>query len=241
MTTFLLIPGLVCDGHVWQATQTALTQAGCKAAIADVTTQSSITEMATSLLERHSGPLVPVGHSMGGRVAMEMARIAPERIAALALLNTGMHPVQPGEDVKRQVMIDLAHDQGMLGLAEKWLPGMMAKGIVPDPAVMQGLTDMVIRMTPQIHERQMRALLGRPDAALTIGSFDGPMLLIVGRQDQWSPISQHEDIERLCPHADLRIIENAGHFAPVEQPQDTAQTISQWAQGLTRSAQTKVS
>lgn len=227
MTTALLIPGLVCDGHVWNATAEAL--APLPVAVADVTTQPTIPAMAADLLAQHPGPLVLIGHSMGGRVAMEMAHQAPDRIRAMALLNTGIHPKKNGEEIKRQQMIDLAHQQGMSGLAKAWLPGMMAQGRTPDPGVMAGLRAMVCRMTPQIHERQIRALIARPDAAATVGAFTGPMLLMTGRQDVWSPIAQHEEIARLCPQARLEIIEDAGHFAPVEQAGTVAALLAGWA------------
>ena len=241
MTTFLLIPGLVCDGHVWTATEAALKDQGLPVTVADVNTQDSITAMAQSLLDRHTGDLVPVGHSMGGRVAMEMARIAPERLQAVALLNTGMHTLKPGEVDKREAVIALANEKGMAALADAWLPGMMAEGITPDPAEMDGLRQMVLRMTPEIHERQIRALIARPDAGATIGQFTAPMLLITGRQDIFSPISQHEDIKALCPQAELHIIENAGHFAPVEQAAETASIIANWAQSLASQLKRKAS
>lgn len=228
MTTCLLVPGLVCDGHVWQGVCEVMP----RAVVADVTQAETIPAMAADLLARHPGRLVVVGHSMGGRVAMEMAAQAPGRIAGLALLNTGMAPRAPGEEVKRQAMIDLAQTRGMAALAEAWLPGMMAAGITPDPAVMAGLTAMVCRMTPDIHARQMRALLARPDARQTLGAYAGPMLLMTGRQDIWSPIAQHQDIAALCPQAELEIIENAGHFAPVEQPRAVARRLAAWAQPL---------
>lgn len=230
MTTVLLIPGLVCDGHVWVATAEALAPASVT--VADVTTQPTIPAMAADLLAQHPGPLVLIGHSMGGRVAMEMAHQAPDRIHAMALLNIGIHPRKDGEEIKRQQMIDLAHQQGMAALAEAWLPGMMAQGRAPDPGVMAGLRAMVCRMTPQIHERQIRALIARPDAGATVGAFTGPMLLITGRQDIWSPIAQHEEIARLCPQARLEVIEDAGHFAPVEQPEATARLLAAWARPL---------
>lgn len=230
MTTILLIPGLICDGHVWAATTAAL--APLRPVVADLTTQPTITAMAADLLERHPGPLVLAGHSMGGRVAMEMARLAPARIRAMALLNTGLHPRRPGEEDKRQAMIDLANAHGMAHLAAAWLPGMLAEGLVPDPQVMDGLTRMVLRMTPRIHERQMRALLDRPDAAAALPQFTGPMLLIAAHQDRWSPVAQHEEIARLCPQARLEIVDRAGHFAPVEQPETVALLLADWARPL---------
>ena len=230
MTQILLIPGLVCDGHVWQATHAALQPLPVQ--VADVTTQPTITVMATDLLDQHPGPLVLMGHSMGGRVAMEMARLAPERIRAMALLNTGMNPQGDGELPKREAMIALCNTQGMAALADAWLPGMMAAGLDPNPAVLDGLRAMVCRMTPQIHERQMRALLARPDARLSMPTYRRPLMLMTGRQDIWSPIAQHQDIAALCPQACLEIIEDAGHFAPVEQPAAVAKVLVDWVRDV---------
>ncbi|MDA0187459.1 MAG: alpha/beta fold hydrolase [Proteobacteria bacterium] len=226
MTRILLIPGLICDGHVWQGCLAAL--AGHDVAVADLGVATDITAMAEQLLATHSGDLIVVGHSMGGRVAMEMARIAPARLRALALLNTGLAPLKAGELPKREAMIAFAHEQGMAALADHWLPGMMAAGIPPDPEVMAGLRAMVGRMTPDQHERHIRALIARPDASLWIGAWQGPLLLMTGRQDIWSPIAQHEEIAALCPQARLEIIEEAGHFAPVEQPAAVGALISAW-------------
>lgn len=232
MPTVLLIPGLVSDDFVWSGVLAALRDI-LPTVVADVTSQTSIPQMASELLAQNAGRLILVGHSMGGRVAMEMARMAPGRIAGLALLNTGMHPKRDGEETKRQAMIDLAHQQGMSALAAQWLPGMMNSQSVPDPDMMAALTEMVCRMTPEIHERQLRALLSRPDAAASL-TYRGPMLLITGRQDVWSPIAQHQDIARLCPQARLEIVENAGHFAPVEQSETVAKLAADWAGQVAR-------
>lgn len=239
MAKILLIPGLICDAHVWQGCLQAL--AGHDVAVADLGRQADITAMAEQLLATHPGALIVVGHSMGGRVAMEMARIAPARLRALALLNTGLAPLKPGELPKREAMIAFAHEQGMAALADHWLPGMMAAGIPPDPVVMAGLRAMVCRMTPDQHERHIRALIARPDASLRIGAWQGPLLLITGRQDIWSPIAQHEQIARLCPQARLEIIEEAGHFAPVEQPAAVADRIASWVREITPHVQETLS
>lgn len=235
MTRILMIPGLICDGHVWHGCLAAL--AGHDVAVADLGVAADITAMAEHLLATHSGDLIVVGHSMGGRVAMEMARIAPARLRGLGLLNTGMAPLKEGELPKRAAIIALAHEQGMAALADHWLPGMMAAGIPPDPAVMAGLRAMVCRMTPDQHERHIRALIARPDASLSIGAWRGPMLLMTGRQDIWSPIAQHEEIARHCPQARLEIIEEAGHFAPVEQPAAVAGLITAWVHEITPKVQ----
>lgn len=223
MTT-LLIPGLLCDRFVWEPVLARM-----DAEVADLTSQAGITAMARHCLDRYSGKLRVAGHSMGGRVAMEMARLAPGRIDRLALLDTGMHPLREGEHEKREEIIAFANTNGMEALAARWLPPMVH---APNrtPALMAGLTAMVLRMDEGIHERQIRALIGRPDASLHIGEITCPVLLIAGSEDSWSPPAQHEDIRALVPHAKLVIVEGAGHFAPVEKPEEVAGVLCDFLQ-----------
>lgn len=228
MADVLLLPGLLCDRHVWEPAIAALAPHGT-VAVGDLSTQDDLTAMADDMLQAYPGPLMVAGHSMGGRVAMEMARLAPERVVRMALLDTGIHPRRPGEEAKRQAMIDLAHREGMARLAEVWLPPMVHPDRHGDAGLMGALTAMVLRMDADLHERQMRALLNRPDAAVTLGAYRGPVALMVGRQDAWSPVSQHEDIARILRQARLTVIEDAGHFAPVERPEPVARALVAWA------------
>jgi pimeloyl-ACP methyl ester carboxylesterase len=226
MTTLVLIPGLISDHIVWQPVADAM--AGkINLHQADLSRGDSITGMAESLLERTDGPLIAIGHSMGGRIAMDMARIAPDRLRGLVLANTGHHPKREGEEIKRQSMIDLAH-QGMDRLADQWLPQMLDPARVADAGIMLELRAMVLRADAAMHERQIRALIGRPNASAYLNTIDCPVLLIVGRQDGWSPIVQHEEIAASVKDAELVVIENAGHFAPVERPQDVTAAITRW-------------
>lgn len=217
MTQVLLIPGLLCDRFCWEAVLARL-----DAAVADLSTQDDLTRMAQDLLDRHPGPLRVAGHSMGARVALEMARLAPGRVEKLALLDTGIHPLREGEREKRAEIVRYAHEHGMQALAERWLPPMVWQGNQTDAALMAGLTAMVLRMDADLHERQIAALVNRPDASAYLPQIACPVLLMVGRQDQWSPLAQHEDMLRLLPDARLEIIEEAGHFAPVERPEAVA-------------------
>lgn len=226
MTTLVLIPGLVSDRIVWQPLAEAL--AGVmRVHHADLTQSDSITAMARGLLAAVSGRLIVVGHSMGGRVAMEMAHLAPDRVRGLVLANTGHHPKRAGEEIKRQHMINLGHG-GMEPLADAWLPPMVDPARAGDRVLMAKLRAMVLRADADIHERQIRALLGRPDATKYLKTIACPVLLIVGRQDSWSPVSQHQEIAAAVPDAELVVIDNAGHFAPVERPQEVGDAITAW-------------
>lgn len=226
MTALVLIPGLVSDRIVWEPLAEA---AAGRFPVhhGDVSTQSSITQMATDLLAAVEGPVIAVGHSMGGRVAMEMARIAPERVKGLVLANTGHHPKREGEEIKRQAMIDLAHES-MDRLIAEWLPPMLDPARVSDAALMAELKAMVLRAGPDVHERQIRALVGRPNASAYLRDITCPVLLVTARQDSWSPIAQHEEIGAAVKESELVVIEDAGHFAPAERPAETTAAIIDW-------------
>lgn len=224
--TIVWVPGLLSDRFAWQAVADLVGDARASW-FADVTAGGSITDMARSFLGAVEGPVIPVGHSMGGRIALEMARLAPERVVGLVLANTGYRPKREGEEVKRREMVDLGHES-MERLADVWLPPMLDPARVTDAELVADLRAMVLRADADIHERQIRALVERPDAGAHLGEITCPVLLITGRQDGWSPIAQHREIAEAVGDAELVVIENAGHFAPVERPEDVAATIASW-------------
>ncbi len=226
MTTLVLVPGLLSDDIVWQPLADAV--AGRMPVYqADLSGGNSISGMARGLLDKVPGDLIVVGHSMGGRVAMEMAHIAPERIKGLVLANTGHGPKREGEEVKRQAMIDLG-SESMENLADRWLPPMVDERRVGDKDLMARLRAMVLRANAEIHEGHIRALVGRPNATAYLKDIDCPILLLVGRQDRWSPIAQHEEIKADTKNSELVVIEDAGHFAPVERPEDVVTAVTDW-------------
>ena len=221
MSQTLLISGLLCDATVWRPLLECI-----DGKVADFSTQDNLTTMARDCLRKHSGHLKIAGHSMGARVAMEMARLAPERVEKLALLDTGIHPLRDGEPAKRAEIVHFAHENGMAALTNRWLPGMVYAPNQSNEALMTKLKNMVLRATPDLHARQIKALVDRPDASAYLAQIECPVLLIVGQEDQWSPVSQHEDMLKLLPNARLEIIADAGHFAPIEQPESVARLLA---------------
>ena len=138
----VLLPGLLCDASVWRSQFAALRE-HADVAVADFSQLDSVEDMARAALALREGPLVAIGHSMGARVALEMIRAAPDRITRLALLDTGVHPRREGEEANRQILVDLAFEQGMGALADRWLPPMVHEDRVRDPLLMEPLKAMV--------------------------------------------------------------------------------------------------
>lgn len=222
--------GLLSDARVWSPAAEVLP--GTIFAFPGFDTLSA---MAARVLADTEGPLVLIGHSMGGRVALEVVRQAPARIAGLVLANTGVHPRAEGEAAGRQRMIDIARTQGMAALAEAWLPPMM--GATPErvAALMPTLRAMVEAYPLDAYLGQIAALLGRADAGPVLAGYAGPVLLLSADHDRWSPPAQHEAMHALAPQATIRILPAAGHMLPIEAPEAVVAELRQWlsANGLT--------
>ena len=226
-TTLCLLPGLLCDATVWEPQAAALAARG-EVHVADLWGLNSFPAMAEKVLAETSGPLAVVGHSMGARVAFEMWRLQPERVERLALLSTGFHPPGPNEEPKRMALVKLGYDQGMAAVADRWLPPMVHPDRVHDEALMAPLRAMVCRATPEIFEGQQRAGLSRPDAGPYLDQIACPTLILVGLQDGWSPVSQHEEMARRIKGSRLAPVEHSGHMVTVEQPEAVNAALLEW-------------
>lgn len=225
--TILLLPGLLCDASVWTAQVEAL-RPHAHVLVADFSQHDSLEAMARSALATVEGPIIAVGHSMGARVAMEMVHLAPERIVKLALIDTGIDSRREGEEAKRQVLVDLAYAEGMGALAGRWLPPMVHADRIDDQALLAPMKAMVMRATPEQHRRQIQALLNRPNLLPRLADVPCPTLVMVGRQDRWSPLAQHEEMAARIPNAELVVIEDSGHMTLLEQPEQVSNALLRW-------------
>jgi pimeloyl-ACP methyl ester carboxylesterase len=138
------------------------------------------------------------GHSMGARVALEALRQAPRRIERLALFDTGLDPLAAGPE----------GDRGAPVFGE--------------------ILAMIERKSPMVFARQISALLGRPDARAVFASSTCPTLIGCGRQDAWSPLARHQQMQRLLPASRLVVIEDSGHMSPMEQPTAVTRALLEW-------------
>ena len=225
--SLLLLPGLLCDDFVWQAPVRDLDWPRV-VAVAGYGGASSIGKMAGGVLGSAPERFALAGHSMGGRVALEVLRRAPDRVDRIALLDTGVHPRQAGERAKRMALLALGREQGIEALVDAWLPPMVHAQRRGDDAFMRPLREMCIKAGLQQFEDQVTALLDRPDARPQLRDINCPALVAVGRQDEWSPPDQHETIAAAIPHARLVVFEESGHMSPVEAPDAVTAALQTW-------------
>ena len=222
-----MLPGLLCDETVFKPQTEGLSDA-IDVRVPRFLGFDSLTDMARHVLEIGPARFSIAGFSMGGRVAFEIMRLAPERIERFCAFDTGAGPKAEGEDAKRQAVIDLAWREGMGALAAAWLPPMLHPRRRADAAFMEPLTAMVLRATPELHERQIRALVNRRDARPVLPTIACPALIACGREDEWSPVAQHEQMAAAIPGAQLEVFDDCGHFLPVEQPEAFNRALRAW-------------
>lgn len=228
MKTIYLLCGLLCDDVVWQAQARALA-ADYDVRVVSFPNQDSLGAMAEHVLAGAPETFALAGHSMGGRVALEVYRCAPGRVERLALLDTGYEAPLPGEADKRAVLVDQALAEGIDSIAAAWGLPMLAPTRRDDPVLVKDVFDMVGRMSGAIYAAQTRALLARPDAADVLARVDCPALVLCGRQDGWSPPERHERMAGLMPRPPLlRLVDDCGHMAMMERPAAVLAALHEW-------------
>jgi pimeloyl-ACP methyl ester carboxylesterase len=225
--TICLLSGLLCDDTVW-ATQVDALRQRHDVKVMHFAGFNSIGAMAAHVLANTPERFLLAGHSMGGRVALEVYRQAPERVQKLALLDTGYGPAAADEPEKRGMLVRKALAEGIASIAETWARPMIAPCNLADGALLERILNMVGRMSGEIYARQTQALLTRPDATPVLSKIHCPTLLLCGKQDTWSPPARHEYMAASIPGSKLRLIDDCGHMSTMEQPGEVLASLEEW-------------
>jgi pimeloyl-ACP methyl ester carboxylesterase len=228
----LLVPGLMCDRAVWDPLIPALGRPDA-CIVVDHGDADSLPAMARRLLDGAPPRFALAGHSMGGRVALEVMRQAPARVSRLALLDTGYRERVAGatgeaEAQQRGQLLAIARSQGVRAMASTWAQGMVHPDRLGDAVLIESIVAMFERKTADIFAAQVAALLGRPDAAGVLGSIHVPSLVLCGRQDGWAPVAQHQEIVERITDAVFEVIDDAGHMCTMEKPAAVAAALRRW-------------
>ncbi len=232
MTSLVLLPGLSCDAAVWTHTRAAFAPRA-DAHIADYGALDSLPAMARHVLDTVNGDIAIAGHSMGGRVALEMFRVAPERIRGIALLDTGTQALAAGEAGEREVagrheLVGIAQRDGMAAMAERWVQGMVWKPRLADKPLIDGIIAMFARGSAEIFAAQIRALIARPDAGELLPRIACPTLVLCGEDDSWAPAARHREMAQRIPGATLVLVPDCGHMCTLERPEAVTQALLDW-------------
>jgi pimeloyl-ACP methyl ester carboxylesterase len=226
-TDLVLLPGLLCDRALWQAQIDDLSDIA-EPRVADLSHDDSMTAMAQRVLAKAPEHFALAGLSMGGYVAQEIMRQAPERVSRLALLDTAARADTEEQIARRRGLIELAEKGEFKGVTPRLLPLFLHPNRLGDEALVGAVMAMTERVGKDAFLRQQRAIMGRPDSRPSLPAIKCPTLVLCGRQDQLTPLELHEEIAGLIRGARLEIVEECGHLSTMERPWEASVLLRQW-------------
>ncbi|SCX74657.1 alpha/beta fold hydrolase [Variovorax sp. EL159] len=228
MPNLVLLPGLACDERLWEAQLPALPSVFQPRVSNAQTRNDSIEGMAAAVLREHDGPLVLCGASMGGMVAMEAARQAPERIAGLALLGTSARPETPDMFALREGAIEYFERGELRDVIEPNVYFAFHPTQAADPVLVQRYLDIVLGAGAAQLISQNRAVTRRPDARLHLPSLRAPVLLMCGDDDRLAPPECTREMAALLPQAEVVWVPQCGHMLTMEKPDLVNAALNGW-------------
>lgn len=225
----LLLPGLICDSRIYAPQLAAFADARAVNGYGLADDLRAMARIALDFADAEGAETFDLlGHSMGGRVALEVFRIAPERVRRFALVSSGVHSLREGEADKRAVLSAVGHNHGFETLVDTWLKPMVAEPNRSKPDIYQPLRQMCLDAGQDVFDAQIRALLGRPEQQSLLPQIACPALVMTGALDAWSPPAQQEPIAAALPDAELVIVPDAGHMIQREAPEAVNDAIADW-------------
>jgi pimeloyl-ACP methyl ester carboxylesterase len=213
----VLIPGLLCTPRLYAEQIPALWRFGA-VTVADHTRDDTIGGIARRILAQAPPKFSLIALSMGGYVAFELQRQAPDRVAKLALLDTTARPDAPEQTEQRERQIEMARSGRFDGIAQLLFPRFVAAARRDDRALQALVRSMAEDTGPEAFVRQQTAIMNRADSRPGLGAIRCPTLVVVGADDILTPPDRAAEIVAAIPGARQVIVPACGHLSPLEQP-----------------------
>jgi pimeloyl-ACP methyl ester carboxylesterase len=223
----ILIPGLLCDEALWRH-QIEYLRDSLTVTVADVTRDDSIPAMAERLLADAPKSFALAGLSLGGYVAQEVMRQAPERVERLALMATNARADSEEQTKTRSGLIKLAEIGKFKGVTPRLLPNLVHPDRLNDPTVADVVLQTAERVGQEAFVRQQKAIMARTDGRADLEAVRVPTLVLAGRQDLLCPPKVQEEMASRLPNGKLVFIEDCGHLPPLERPRATTALFRYW-------------
>ncbi len=208
----LLLHAFPLDSRMWDGVRAGLEADGWTVHAPELGDGDTMAAWASSVLGAADGPIVPVGSSMGGYLAFELWRQAPERIAGLALVGTRPGADSPEAREAREATLRLLADGGIAALWEQMEPKLTA-GPVDGLAPNRDETRVA---------NAVKAIRDREDSTALLAEIDVPVLVVAGEKDALIPPAESEAMAAALPSARLVLMPDTGHLPPVERPDELA-------------------
>ena len=224
MSTLVFVPGLLCTDVLF-APQINAFRDEINIVVADTFGMDSITAMAEALLSKTEGDLIVVGLSMGGYIAMEAARLAPDRLSALGLLSTAADEDSAKRRQLRHELIRISKMGKFKGVTPRLLPQFLSPQALLNAALKQQVTDMAGSVGQENFVLQQTAILNRSDQRAYLPDFNKPSLVLCGMLDQLTPPEKSTEMAALLGDCELVLLEQTGHLSTLEAPEQSIEAI----------------
>ena len=225
----VFLPGMMCDARLF-GPQVAELSSEYAVMVAPVTQGERIEEIASGLLDQLPVRFALAGLSMGGIVAMELLRRAPDRVSRVALMSTNPLAETPQVAATREPQIVKVRTGRLIDvMRDEMKPNYLAPGPYRNE-ILDLVMDMADALGPEVFVRQSRALQRRKDQQATLRKIRIPTLILCGQHDQLCPVKRHTFMAELIQNAQLEILPESGHLPTLEQPAETTLALRKWMQ-----------
>ncbi|WJR77484.1 alpha/beta hydrolase [Bradyrhizobium sp. NP1] len=226
----LLVPGLVSSPRIYAPVIPALWRFG-PVTIANHIRDDNMGAIARRILAEAPPRFALAGHSMGGYIAFEIMRQAPDRVAKLALINTQARPDTPEATARRRALMARAQNGEYHAVLDELFAGFVHPSRQGDAALRQLVHDMGDDVGPQAFIRQQTAVMSRPDSRPALAWIRCPTLVLTGDEDNTIPNMLSVEMANGIHGAKLVILQDCGHLPQPEQPQATCDALAEWMRG----------
>jgi pimeloyl-ACP methyl ester carboxylesterase len=223
----VLIPGLLCSPILY-ADQVASLSDLADITVADHTKHDTMAAIAASILAKAPPKFALVGLSMGGYIAFEIMRQAAGRVTKLALLDTNALPDPPERSAMRRALCARADLEGIAAVSAGLLPQWIHPDRLEDRKLGVAIGAMAASVGITAFRHQTEAIITRPDSRPTLATISVPTLVLVGREDQATPVAQAQEIAHGIKGSKLEIIEHCGHLTTMERPTEVTKALRTW-------------
>ncbi len=220
---------MMCDERLWRHQLAALRPRCSDIQVVDITTADSIEEIARLALQSAPEKFSLAGFSMGGIVALEIWRQAPERVLRLALLGTNAANEKPERQAPRLAQMERVR-QGQLRevLRDELMPNYLGKALQADSLLLWEILDMALLQGPDVFLQQCQALNTRRDYRPLLADIRCPTLVLCGEEDRICPAFLHEKLAQSITGSNLSIIPGSGHMVTLEAPEEASSALLAW-------------
>lgn len=229
-TPILLVPGLASSARIYAPVIPALWRLG-PVMVANHIRDDSMTAIAARVLGEAPPRFALAGHSMGGYIALEIMRQAPERVAKLALINTQARPDTAEATARRRGLMERARRGELRAVREESFPELVHPSRRDDADIRRLVDEQGEDVGIDGYLRQQTAIIARVDSRPTLSTIRCPTLVLTGDQDNTIPKAFSREMAEGIAGARLVVLANCGHLPQPEQPEATARALAEWLQG----------